>query len=73
MMTIASEKLLDDAANRAVRNMVTFLHEELAMSKADATLLLSAVGNLKVCCCGSAENSAYGTRNGLCGETRIYF
>lgn len=49
MMTIASEKLLDDAANRAVRNMVTFLHEELAMSKADATLLLSAVGNLKVC------------------------
>ena len=38
MMTIASEKLLDDAANRAVRNMVTFLHEELAMSKADATL-----------------------------------
>ena len=42
MMTIASEKLLDDAANRAVRHMVTFLHEELAMSKADATLLLSA-------------------------------
>ena len=28
--------------NRAVRNMVTFLHEELEMSKADATLLLSA-------------------------------
>ncbi|QUG84352.1 acetamidase/formamidase family protein [Bacillus nitratireducens] len=49
LMTIASEKLLDDAANRAVRNMVTFLHEELEMSKADATLLLSAVGNLKVC------------------------
>ncbi|HDX9684463.1 TPA: acetamidase, partial [Bacillus cereus] len=49
VMTIASEKLLDDAANRAVRNMVTFLHEELAMSKADATLLLSAAGNLKVC------------------------
>lgn len=24
VMTIASEKLLDDAANRAVRNMVTF-------------------------------------------------
>ena len=49
VMTIASEKLLDDAANRAVRNMVTFLHEELEMSKADATLLLSAAGNLKVC------------------------
>ena len=48
-MTIASEKLLDDAANRAVHNMVTFLHKELEMSKADATLLLSAVGNLKVC------------------------
>ncbi|ANC19575.1 acetamidase [Bacillus cereus] len=49
VMTIASEKLLDDAANRAVRNMVTFLHKELKMSKADATLLLSAAGNLKVC------------------------
>lgn len=49
VMTIASEKLLDDAANRAVRNMVTFLHEELEMSKADATLLLSAAGNLKIC------------------------
>ena len=49
VMTIASEKLLDDAANRAVRNMVTFLHEELEMSKVDATLLLSAAGNLKVC------------------------
>ncbi|MFJ9299988.1 acetamidase/formamidase family protein [Bacillus toyonensis] len=49
VMTIASEKLLDDAANRAVHNMVTFLHEELEMSKADATLLLSAAGNLKVC------------------------
>ena len=49
VMTIASEKLLDDAANRAVRNMVTFLHEELEMSKADATLILSAAGDLKVC------------------------
>ncbi|WP_044810523.1 acetamidase/formamidase family protein [Bacillus toyonensis] len=49
VMTIASEKLLDDAANRTVHNMVTFLHEELEMSKADATLLLSAAGNLKVC------------------------
>ncbi len=44
VMTIASEKLLDDATNRAVHNMVTFLHEELEMSKADATLLLSAAG-----------------------------
>ncbi|PEZ25908.1 acetamidase [Bacillus anthracis] len=49
VMTIASEKLLDDAANRTVRNMVTFLHEELEMSKADATLILSAAGDLKVC------------------------
>ncbi len=46
------EKSLDDAANRAVRNMVTFLHEELGMSKADAILLLSAAGNLKVCTAG---------------------
>ena len=29
--------------------MVTFLHEELEMSKADAILLLSAAGNLKIC------------------------
>jgi len=29
--------------------MVKFLHEELEMSKAEATLLLSAAGNLKVC------------------------
>lgn len=28
---------------------MTFLHEELEMPKADATLLLSAAGNLKVC------------------------
>lgn len=49
IMTIASEKLLDDAANRAVRNMVAFLHEEFEVPKADATLLLSAAGNLKVC------------------------
>ncbi|KEK22790.1 acetamidase/formamidase family protein [Bacillus gaemokensis] len=49
IMTIASEKLLDDAANRAVRNMVSFLCEELHFSKADATLLLSAAGDLRVC------------------------
>lgn len=48
-MTIASVQLLDDAANCAVHNMVTFSHEELEMPKADATLLLSVAGNLKVC------------------------
>lgn len=49
IITIASEELLDDAANRAVSNMVSFLNEELKLSKADATLLLSAAGNLRVC------------------------
>ena len=44
------------------------------MSKADATLLLSAAGNLKVCqVVDPLKTGAYGTRNGLCGETRIYF
>ncbi|MGE7910290.1 acetamidase/formamidase family protein [Lysinibacillus xylanilyticus] len=49
IITIASEELLDDAANRAVSNMVSFLIEELQLAKADASLLLSAAGNLRVC------------------------
>ncbi len=73
-MTIASEKLLDDAANRAVRNMVTFLHEELEMSKVDATLLLSAAGNLKVCqVVDPLEDCSNGIRDELCGEIGVYY
>ena len=56
MMTIASEKLLDDAAKSCCTSYGDILHEELAMSKADATLLLSAAGNLKsLPSCASVE------------------
>lgn len=49
LMTIASEKELDKAAERAVINMVRFLHDELDLPKAEATFLLSAAGDLRVC------------------------
>ncbi|MBE7122402.1 acetamidase/formamidase family protein [Bacillus cereus] len=49
IMTIASEEMLDDAANRAVNNMFSFLCDELKVSKVEATFLLSAAGNLRVC------------------------
>ncbi|MED1793401.1 acetamidase/formamidase family protein [Brevibacillus nitrificans] len=49
LMTIASEKELDKAADRAVVNMVRFLHDELDLPKAEATFLLSAAGDLRVC------------------------
>jgi amidase len=49
VITIASEKQLDDAADRAVKNMVHFMESELGMDKAEAAFLLSAAGNLQVC------------------------
>ncbi|WP_236026176.1 acetamidase/formamidase family protein [Alicyclobacillus suci] len=49
IMTIASETLLDDAATRAVKNMVHFLEETCGVDKAEATFLLSAAGDLRVC------------------------
>ncbi|EJL30593.1 acetamidase/formamidase family protein [Brevibacillus sp. BC25] len=49
LITIASEKQLDKAADRAVINMVQFLHEELGVEKAEATFLLSAAGDLRIC------------------------
>ncbi|MGF9910035.1 acetamidase/formamidase family protein [Brevibacillus porteri] len=49
LITIASEKELDKAADRAVINMVQFLHEELGVEKAEATFLLSAAGDLRIC------------------------
>ncbi|MFA4133332.1 MULTISPECIES: acetamidase/formamidase family protein [unclassified Brevibacillus] len=49
LITIASEKALDKAADRAVINMVQFLHEELGIEKAEATFLLSAAGDLRIC------------------------
>lgn len=49
LITIASEVELDKAADRAVIQMVGFLHEELGMPKAEAAFLLSAAGDLRVC------------------------
>ncbi|WP_067624291.1 acetamidase/formamidase family protein [Alicyclobacillus acidiphilus] len=49
VITIASEKFLDDAATRAAKNMVHFLEQECGMDKAEATFLLSAAGDLRVC------------------------
>ncbi|MFF0828345.1 acetamidase/formamidase family protein [Brevibacillus sp. NPDC003359] len=49
LITIASEKVLDKAADRAVINMVHFLHEELGVEKTEATFLLSAAGDLRIC------------------------
>jgi len=49
VITIASETLLDDAATRAVKNMVHFLEQECDMDKAEATFLLSVAGDLRVC------------------------
>lgn len=49
LITIASEKELDAAADRAVVNMVNFLHEELKLAKEQAAFLLSAAADLRVC------------------------
>lgn len=48
LYTIASEKLLDDAAAEATKNMVAFLGEEAGMAKHDAIALLSIGGNLQI-------------------------
>lgn len=49
LYAIASEPLLDDAANEATRNMVHFLETEVGMTKHDAIKLLSIGGNLQIC------------------------
>jgi len=46
--TIASEKLLDDAANEATRNMVFFLEAECGLNRHDAIALMSITGNLQI-------------------------
>jgi amidase len=46
--TIASEKLLDDAAAVATKNMVAFLEAEAGITKHDAIALLSIGGNLQI-------------------------
>lgn len=47
--TIASAKLLDDAANMAANQMVDFICAQTTMSIDDAVNLLSVAGNLQIC------------------------
>ncbi|KZZ83648.1 acetamidase/formamidase family protein [Bacillus sp. SJS] len=49
IMTIASKKELDEAANQAVKNMAEFLVGELNFKKDEAIFLLSLAGDLKIC------------------------
>lgn len=48
-MTIASAETLDEAAKTATINMHTFLTNELNMNWHEAGMLLSLVGNLRIC------------------------
>ncbi|MCM1988254.1 acetamidase/formamidase family protein [Oceanirhabdus seepicola] len=49
IMTISSRKTLDEAAKQATINMHKFLINELKMDVHDAGMLLSLVGELKIC------------------------
>lgn len=49
LYTIASARLLDDAANLAARNMVSFIAGETGLSTDDAVNLLSVAGDLQIC------------------------
>ena len=49
IMTIASAELLDDAATDATKNMHSFLMRELYMDLHESAMLLSLVGELKIC------------------------
>lgn len=49
IMTISSAKLLDDAARTAARNMHRFLMDNLGMDLHEAGMLLSLVGDLRIC------------------------
>lgn len=49
VMTLASAKLLDDAASMATRNMQRFLVDELGMDGTAAAMLLSMEGDLAIC------------------------
>lgn len=49
VMTLASAKLLDDAASMATRNMQAFLVDELGMDRTAAGMLLSMEGDLAIC------------------------
>jgi amidase len=49
IMTIASDQLLDDAAKTATKNMHHFLITKLNMDLHEAGMLLSLLGELKIC------------------------
>lgn len=49
VITIASATTLDDAARLAAKNMARFLQSECGMELAEATLLLSVAGDLRIC------------------------
>ncbi|WP_203362933.1 acetamidase/formamidase family protein [Bacillus sp. REN10] len=49
MMTVASAKTLDEATDRAVKNMVDWLEKETGMSTVEASMLLSIASDLRVC------------------------
>ncbi|AWN24248.1 acetamidase [Deinococcus irradiatisoli] len=48
LYTVASALTLDEAAERAARQMSTFLQAEAGLSRADAIGLMSAAGNLQI-------------------------
>lgn len=47
--TIASAKLLDDAANLAAQNMVRFIQDNTTLGTSDVVSLLSICGDLQIC------------------------
>jgi amidase len=49
IMTIASDNLLDDAAKTATKKMHAFLIKELDLDQHEAAMLLSVVGELRIC------------------------
>lgn len=49
IMTIASKKTLDEAAVTASEMMLQFIHEGLGMELQEAGMLLSIVGDLRIC------------------------
>ncbi|RKD33479.1 acetamidase [Thermohalobacter berrensis] len=49
IMTIASAETLDEAGNLATKNMHKFLNEEVGIDLHEAGMLLSLLGDLKVC------------------------
>ncbi len=49
VMTIASAQLLDEAATLATKRMAHWLAQEFSLDLAEAALLLSATGQLRVC------------------------